>query len=80
MTMTQKTWFFVLEPHVTLLMKLKVQQGRVTHEIVVEDATQSIALLHGPIEAKTGINGRQQKLIYKGKVLMAHQTFADMKV
>jgi len=62
-------------------MKIVVQQGRVSHDMnLPDDSITKIEVLQDMIEKDLGIFKRKQKLIYKGKVLLAHHTVQQSKV
>ena len=62
-------------------MKIFVQQGKgVCHEVDVPDRTIKIERIQETIEKDFGVFKRKQKLIFKGKVLLSHQTVEQCKV
>lgn len=58
-----------------------MQQGRTNHEIELEPVEGiKIEGLQDALEDRLGVLKRQQKLIFKGRVLLPHQTLEQAKV
>ena len=63
-------------------MRVHVQQGKVSYVFNTDEAhiDLKVDVLMDFLESKAGILKRQQKLIYKAKVLLPFQTFEQAKV
>ena len=64
----------------TTTIELAVKQGPQEHRVALPDDTSTVASLKQQLEPLTGLMARQQKLIFKGKVLDDHQTLASYKL